>query len=73
LDILRYVKQIAQTKDEDFNVAKVLAGIAQVLAILGLLLAMWRMATDQAQQAMLWAQVAAVLQIMALTFFIMRK
>jgi D,D-heptose 1,7-bisphosphate phosphatase len=73
LEILRYVKQIAQTKDEDFNVAKVLAGIAQVLALLGLLLAMWRMATDQVQQAMLWAQVAAVLQIMALTFFIMRK
>jgi D-glycero-D-manno-heptose 1,7-bisphosphate phosphatase len=73
LEILRYVKQIAQTKDEDFNIAKVMAGIAQVLALLGLLLAMWRMVTDQMQQAMLWAQIAAVLQVMALTFFIMRK
>ncbi len=72
-EILRYVKQIAQAKDEDFNIAKVLAGIVQVMALLGLLLAMWRMATDQLQQAALWAQIAAVLQIMALTFFMMRK
>ncbi|MCJ7543168.1 MAG: HAD family hydrolase [Phycisphaerae bacterium] len=73
LEILRYVKHLAQAKDEDFNIAKVLAGIVQVLALLGLLLAMWRMATDQLAQAALWAQIAAVLQIMALTFFIMRK
>lgn len=72
-EILRHVKHLAQTKDEGFNVAKVLAGIVQVLALLALLLAMWRMATDQLAQAALWAQIAAVLQIMALTFFIMRK
>ena len=72
-EILRYVRQIAHVKEEDFNVAKVLAGIVQVLAILALMLAMWRMATDQPAQAALWAQMATVLQIMALTFFIMRK
>jgi D,D-heptose 1,7-bisphosphate phosphatase len=72
-DILRYVRQIAHAEEDDFSVAKVFAGIAQVLALLGLLLALWRMATDQVAQAALWAQIAAVLQIMALTFYLIRR
>ncbi len=72
-EILRYVRQIAHVEEADFSVGKVFAGIAQVLALLGLLLALWRMATDQLPQAVLWAQIAAVLQVMALTFYLMRR
>jgi D-glycero-D-manno-heptose 1,7-bisphosphate phosphatase len=72
-EILRYVRQIAQTKEDEFSVTKVLAGIAQVMALLALLLALWRMATDQMDQATLWAQIATMLQVMALTFYLMKR
>jgi hypothetical protein len=72
-EILRYVRQIAQTREDEFNVSKVLAGIAQVMALLGLLLALWRLATDQMDQATFWALIATMLQVMALTFYMMKR
>jgi D-glycero-D-manno-heptose 1,7-bisphosphate phosphatase len=74
LELLRYVRQLARAEgSEEFSFTKLIGGIVQVLAALALMVALWRMAAEAIQQAQLWATLAVVLQVMALTFFSMHR
>ena len=69
-EILRYVRQMArQEQTEEFSFVKLLAGIVQVFAILGLGMVAFKMLGDNNQEASLWAQVTIILQLMSLTLF----
>jgi len=69
-EILRHVRQIArQEQTEEFSFVKLLAGIVQVFAILGLGMVVVKMLGDNNQEASLWAQVTIILQLMSLTLF----
>lgn len=73
-EILRYVRQmVMERQSEEFSLTKLLGGIVQMLALLGLLLAFWKMMQNQTQMAMLWGQITIALQLMALTFFMMKS
>ncbi len=76
-EILQHVRQLArQEQTEDFSVTKLVAGIIQMLALLALALTFMKMlrAGDNAlAEAQVWATVAGVMQIMALTFFMMQR
>jgi len=72
-EILRYVRHLAHANQEEFSFTKLIAGILQVLAALALVLSFWRMAVDHIEMAKLWALIAVVLQLMALTFFVMKR
>ena len=75
LEVLRYIRQLARAEDhhEEFSLSKLIGGVVQVLAILALIIALWRMATDALGQAQLWATLGVALQAMALTFFTMHR
>jgi len=69
-EILRHVRQIArQEQTEEFSFVKLLAGIAQVFALMGLGMVVVKMLGDNNQEASLWAQVTIILQLMSLTLF----
>jgi hypothetical protein len=73
-EILRYVRQmVVERQSEEFSLTKLLGGIVQMLALLALLLAFWKMMQNQTQTAMLWGQITIALQLMALTFFMMKS
>ncbi|MCE5324784.1 MAG: HAD family hydrolase [Planctomycetaceae bacterium] len=79
MEILRHVRQMAQTaltEREDFSLSKLMAGFVQAMAVLALLLVPIMALQNKAESlavAQLWATVAAALQMMSLTFFIMRR
>jgi D,D-heptose 1,7-bisphosphate phosphatase len=76
LEILRHVRQFAQTSltdQEEFSITKLIAGIVQVLALLSLLLVLISGVGGEVASAQLWAMVAIALQVMALTFFMMQR
>ncbi len=76
LEILRHVRQFAQTSltdREEFSITKLIAGIVQVLALLSLLLVLISGVSGEVLSAQLWALVAIALQVMALTFFMMQR
>lgn len=74
LEVLRYVRQLARAEGhEEFSLAKLIGGIVQVLAVLALVVALWRMTAEASQQAQLWATLAAAMQLMALTLFTMHR
>ena len=72
-EILQHVRQISrQAEHEEFSITNLLGGVAQVLVGLFLLLVFYKaLGATQIDQAVLWAVVAAVFQVMSLTFFIM--
>jgi len=74
-EILRHVRRPADAARGDrFSLTRLFGAIVQVLAILTLLLVFWTMLTDAPiQQAILWAMIAVMLQVMALTFFLMHR
>lgn len=74
-EILRHVRQLSrQGEHEEFSITNLLGGVAQVLVGLFLLLVFYKaLGTGQVHQATLWATIAAVFQIMSLTFFTMSK
>ncbi len=73
-EILRYVRQVARVSEiEEFSFIKLLAGIFQTFAFLGLGLALWKLVSDSNAAAQVWATIAVVLQLMALTFFTMQR
>jgi hypothetical protein len=74
LEVLRHLRQLARAEGhEEFSFTKLIGGIVQVLAALALVIALWRTAVEAVQQAQLWATLAVTLQVMALTFFTMRR
>ena len=75
LEVLRYVRQLARAEGhhEEFSFSKLIGGVVQVLAILALIIALWRMATEAGGQAQLWATLGVTLQVMALTFLTMHR
>jgi len=74
-EILRHVRQISRQADhEEFNLPSLLGGVSQVLVGLFLLLVFWKALGDhEVNQAMLWALVGVIFQVMSLTFFTMAK
>jgi D-glycero-D-manno-heptose 1,7-bisphosphate phosphatase len=74
-EILRYVRQLARAgAAEEFSFTKLFAGIVQVIAAIVLLNVVRYIITGaEASQAILWALVAVVLQVMALTLYIMQR
>ncbi|MCE5278899.1 MAG: HAD family hydrolase [Planctomycetaceae bacterium] len=79
LEILRHVRQMAQTaltEREDFNVWHMLAMFATIMAIMALGGAVWKFfqdGTGNVGVSQFWATVAVALQMMALTFFVVRR
>ncbi|MCD4825217.1 MAG: HAD family hydrolase [Phycisphaerae bacterium] len=73
--ILQHVRQMSkQAEHEEFNLASMVGGVAQVLTGLFLLLTFWKaIGYGETAQATLWAIVAVVFQAMSLTFFTMAK
>ena len=71
LEILRYVRQLARADQQDqFNFAKVIGTVAQVLALLALAGTIAAaMGQHPPENAHTWAMTAVMLQVMALTFF----
>lgn len=73
-EILRYVRQMARTGEaDDFSFTKVFGAIAQVLALLVLLIVVWKIIGEQVADATSWGLIAVVLQVMALTFFTIQR
>ena len=73
-EILRYVRQmVIDRQTEEFSFARLLAYVVQVLVFLPLLMTLWRMLENEIAAATLWGVVALVLQMMALTFFTIRR
>ena len=73
-EILRHVRQMARAGEaDDFSFTKVFGAIAQVLALLALLIVMWKMIGEQVAEATPWGLIAVVLQVMALTFFTIQR
>ena len=73
-EILQCVRQIvAERQSEEFSFTRVLAGVVQMLGLLALGLTFLRMLSDEIPAASLWALIALVLQVMALTFFMMQR
>ncbi len=73
-DILNQLQQIGRAVAPEagkFSVSKMAAGIVQMLAILMLLVTLWKMHGDQLQSASVYAMLCVALQAMALTFFVM--
>ena len=70
LEILRHVRQLARgDRLEEFSFVKLFAAIVQVLALLALLIVFVKMLGERIQEAMLWALIAIVAQLMSLTLF----
>jgi len=72
-EVLRHLRNLARASREEFSFTKLLGGIIQVLVLLSLLLAIWKHLDAGVTEAIFWAQIAAVLQIMALTFFVLHR
>ncbi len=74
-EILRYVRQVARVSEmEEFSFIKLLAGIFQTFAALGLIVVFWKMfSNENPAVAQLWATITVVLQVMSLTFFMMQR
>jgi len=73
-EILRYVRQMARTQQaEEFSFTKLLGAIVQFFAPLALVWAVVKTVSDQLQAATVWALFAVCLQLMALTFFSLRR
>jgi len=73
-EILRHVRQLVRAgQTDEFSFAKLLGAIAQVLALLALLIVIWEMIGEQIQGATLWALIGVLLQVMSLTFFTMQR
>lgn len=73
-EILRYVRQmVVDRQTEEFSFARLLAYVVQILVFLPLLMTLWRMLENEIPAATLWGVVALVLQMMALTFFTIRR
>lgn len=75
-EILRHVRQFVRSREaEEFSLSKLFAGILQVLVFMPLLLCVWKMLGGESEfaQAAVWALLAILLQLMALTFFTMHR
>jgi hypothetical protein len=73
-ELLGYVRQIARAGTaEEFNPAKLVGGIVQILALVGLLMTLWKMIEGQTSLALMWGQVTMVGQLMALTLFVLAR
>jgi len=75
-EILRYVRHLARADEEErFSFAKVVGAVAQALALLMLAGAIATVLSDRfpASDAELWALIALVFQVMALTFFTLAR
>jgi len=73
-EILRYVRQMVVDRHVDeFSYTKLLGAVAQMLALATLLMTFVRMLQNEVQAAMLWALISVVLQVMALTFFMIHR
>ena len=69
-EILSCVRQMARSEGvEEFSFVKLFAAIVQVLALLALLIAFYKMLNEQIPHATLWALIAIALQMMSLTLF----
>jgi len=75
-EILQHVRHLVHMEaHEEFNVTKLIAGIVQVLALLGLLIVFWKLlgGPERLAEATVWGLIAVTLQVMALTFFMMQR
>jgi D-glycero-D-manno-heptose 1,7-bisphosphate phosphatase len=73
-EILGHVRQMARARDiDEFSFTKLVGAILQVLALLALLIVLIKMLHDLTQEAILWALIAVVLQLMSLTLFMVRR
>lgn len=76
-EILQHVRQMARSEGtEEFSITKLIAGIIQMLALLSIVLVflkMLRPSENSMAEAQVWATVAVMLQVMALTFFMMQR
>jgi D,D-heptose 1,7-bisphosphate phosphatase len=77
-EILGCLRQMVQPKEdqepEEFSISKLLASIAQMLAILAVIVTVWQMAQKAITDATgLWAIMAITMQLMALTFTAMHR
>ncbi len=63
----------AQGVDEEFSITKMLAGVVQMLVVLALAGAIWQGVGGRVELATLWAVIAAALQTMALTLYVMNR
>jgi len=74
--MLQELMRLSRRMQEDkFTVTKMLAGIFQILAMLGLWMTFWSMwkSSPQIELAKVWGLITVALQMMALTFFVMHR
>lgn len=73
-EILRHVRQLARAEHvEEFSFLRLTGGVAQMLSLLALVITLYKMVQDQVREGTLWAMIAVVLQLMALTFFTIQR
>lgn len=74
LEILRIVKSLAQGRDgaEKIGICQLLGMIALLLSLMTLATAIYQLIVRRVDLATVWALVAVVLQVMSLTFFLLR-
>jgi len=72
LSLLR--REVKAGQVDEFSLAKLVGGIIQVLALLSLLIVFWKLLSmDPTIDAIVWAVIAATLQVMALTFLLLHQ
>jgi D-glycero-D-manno-heptose 1,7-bisphosphate phosphatase len=74
--MLQELMRLSHRMQEDrFTVSKMVAGVFQILAMLGLWMTFWSMwkSSPQIELAKVWGLITVVLQIMALSFFVMHR
>lgn len=71
LNKLQQVQRAVAPEATGFSFSKMAAGIVQMLAVMMLLVTLWKMHADQLQAASVYAMLSVALQVMALTFFVM--
>jgi D-glycero-D-manno-heptose 1,7-bisphosphate phosphatase len=74
-EILQHVRQLTRSSEhEEFSVTNLLGGVTQALAVLFVLLVIYKaLGPGDWQQATVWGLVGVIVQTMSLTFFIMSK
>ena len=75
LEILQIVKSLTADREnaEKIGICQVLGMIAMGLSLMTLATAIWQLFARRVDLATVWALVAVVLQVMSLTFFLLRR
>ena len=72
-EILRHMRRLARGGQEQFSLARLLAGVLLILAAAAVVVVVWNMVKADQALATLWAALAAALGVMSLALYTVRR